>query len=318
MFLDWSELYGSPPAPVGPVAKHLVTHAVDLLRDFGATLIGEHPRGAFVEVTPIRVGRYPQLLREVAQRAPVHIVAATGFWCEALHPIHPWVREFRAAVGGVDGMAELFIREIEDGMEDPAGPTGVRFTDIPAGIIKVGTSTYLQPSERDINHAAALASAQTGCCIIAHTTCGGGWEEAELLIARGARPDRIIIGHQGHLDDRERPEALDYHRRLAELGCFVAFDRIGMKDYELPKQARQVVDLIARGHLDQVLLGHDRLACLVPDPEVAPKSADLWRDDDEGFATVTTEFARVLKEYGVSDSQLGAMLVENPRRALAF
>jgi predicted metal-dependent phosphotriesterase family hydrolase len=215
-------------------------------------------------------------------------------------------------------MAELFIREIAEGMEDPAGGWGEQFTDIRAGVIKVGTSTYMTPAEHDINRAAALASSHTGGAIIAHTTCGGGLEEAEWLLACGAHPDRVIIGHQGDRDDREQPEALDYHRRLADLGCFLAFDRIGMSGYDLPKQARQVADLIARGHLSQLLLGHDRGAGLVPDPEAIPKTADLWSCDDEGFATVTTDFVRVLKEYNIAEDQINAMLVGNPRRALAF
>jgi predicted metal-dependent phosphotriesterase family hydrolase len=317
-FLDWSELYGRPFAPTDGVEELLVEHALALLRDYDATLPDKQRTGAFVEVTPIRVGRDPLLLRAVASRAPVHIIAATGFWCEALRPIHPWVNEIGAGGAGIDDIAALYVREIEEGIEDPRGTWGERFTDVRAGIIKVGTSTYLQPSERMVNHAAAIASAHTDCPITTHTTCGGGLEEAQFLLDCGARPERVIIGHQGHLDDRELGEALEYHRRLADLGCFVQFDRIGMTDYDLPKQARQIVDLIRGGYLAQLLVGHDRIAYSVPVPEAANKTTDAWVPEHEGFTTVTTSFIDVLRRSGVGDSDINAMLVDNPRRALAF
>jgi phosphotriesterase-related protein len=317
-FLDWSELYGRAVAPIDGVEERLLTHAVGLLRDYAATLPAAQQQGGFVEVTPIRVGRYPQLLRALAERAPVHIIGATGFWCEALRPIHPWVHEFGAKDTGVDDMAALYVREIEDGIEDPRGERGERFTDVRAGVIKVGTSAYLQPSERLVNHAAAIASAHTDCPITTHTTGGGGLEEARLLLECGARPERIIIGHQGHLDDREHEEALDYHRRLADLGCFVQFDRIGLPEYDLPKQARQVADLVRGGYLAQLLLSHDQIAYSVPDAEAAQKSADEWVPEHAGFSTVTTRFIDELHEVGVGESEVNAMLVDNPRRALAF
>jgi predicted metal-dependent phosphotriesterase family hydrolase len=317
-FLDWSELYGQPLAPIEGVEEQLLAHAVEMLRNYDATLSRSPKQGGFVEVTPIRVGRYPLLLRALAERAPVHIVAATGFWCEALRPIHPWVHEFEASGSGVDDIAALYVREIEDGIEDPRGAWGEKFTDVPAGVIKVGTSTYLQPSERLVNHAAAIASAHTDCPITTHTTSGGGLEEAQLLLECGARPERIIIGHQGHLDDREQEEALDYHHRLADLGCFVQFDRVGLPEYGLPKQARQVADLVRAGYLGQLLLSHDQLAYSVPNAEAAQKSTDAWVPERAGFSTVTTSFIDQLHEAGVGDSEIDAMLVHNPRRALAF
>lgn len=318
LFLDWSELYGRSPAPIDGVEDRLLAHALEMLRRYDATLSHWQRRGAFVEVTPIRVGRYPLLLRALAERALVHVIAATGFWCEALRPIHPWVHEFAASDTGIDDMAALYVREIEEGIEDPRGGWGERCTDVRAGVVKVGTSTYLQPSERLVNQAAAIASAHTDCPITTHTTAGGGLEEARFLLECGARPERIIIGHQGHRDDREHEEAFDYHRRLADLGCFVQFDRVGLQEYDLPKQARQVADLVRGGYLAQLLLSHDQIAYSVPDPQAAEKTTEAWVAEHAGFTTVTTGFLEHLRELGVDEAEINAMLVENPRRALAF
>ena len=92
---------------------------------------------------------------------------------------------------------------------------------------RLETSSYLRPSERAVHQAAAAANRETGCPILTHTTNGGGLEEARLLIELGVEPNRLMIGHQGHLDDRENDEANEYHINIAKLGCYLQFDRVG-------------------------------------------------------------------------------------------
>ncbi|HEY2252884.1 MAG TPA: hypothetical protein VGH74_17555, partial [Planctomycetaceae bacterium] len=154
--VDWSELYETAAAPVAPVREKLITDTARLLDAFHQTLAPGDGPGAIVETTPIRVGRDPQLLVDLARRTKVHVVACTGFWCEALAPQHPWAVRLSVTPGGLEQMAGLFIREIRQGMEDPRGKWGERFTDIKAGIIKIGCSAYLRPSERVCHIAAAL------------------------------------------------------------------------------------------------------------------------------------------------------------------
>lgn len=180
--LDWSEQHETPPAPLGEIREHLLDRTAGLLDQFHRSLPQDQRPGAVVETTPIRVGRYPTVLRELAGRAKVHLIAATGFWCEALAPVHPWARELAATNDGVERMAELFIREIEEGMEGPSHGWGESFTDIRAGIIKIGTSTHMQPIERITHLAAAQASRETGCPITTHTNLGGGPGRNRLLI----------------------------------------------------------------------------------------------------------------------------------------
>src|SRR5262245_32164820 len=70
--VDWSELYEAPPAPVEPVRERMLTDAARLLDRFHASLSTEDGPGAIVEATPIRVGRDPQLLVDLARRTKVH------------------------------------------------------------------------------------------------------------------------------------------------------------------------------------------------------------------------------------------------------
>ena len=88
--VDWSELYATPAAPLGPLRERMLAETSGMLNAFHQSLSDEDGPGAIVECTPIRVGRYPQLLVDLARRTQVHIIASTGFWCEALAPQHPW------------------------------------------------------------------------------------------------------------------------------------------------------------------------------------------------------------------------------------
>ena len=316
--VDWSELFETQPAPVEPVREKLLGTTLKQLNAFHESLAPGDGPGAVVETTPIRVGRYPHLLVDLARRSKVHIIASSGFWCEALAPQHPWAVRMSVAEQGARKMAKIYIREITQGMEDPSGKWGQKYTDIRAGIIKIGTSTYMRPSERVCHIAAAIASKETGCPITTHTTKGGGLEEAQLLLKHGASPQRTIIGHQGFQDDRQNDQAVEYHRQIAHLGCYVQFDRVGHEDYPVESQARQMKSLIDAGFVKQILTSHDHAPFYYPEFAMETKHADRWKAVDGDYGVVTTRLLTQLKELGVSEKQIRTILIENPRRVLAF
>jgi len=317
--VDWSELYEAPPGPVAPIREEMLARTAGFLERFHKCLPADSGPGAIVECTPIRIGRYPDLLVELARRTPVHIIACTGFWCEAAAPQHPWAVALGGKRNGVQLIADLYIREITQGMEDPSGRWGEKFTNVRAGVIKCATSEYLRPSERRCHEAAAVASRETGCPITTHTTRGGGLEEAQLLLKHGASPEKVIIGHQGDKDDRKTPEAIEYHRQIAALGCRVQFDRVGLSgSYAVEKIARQVKSLVDAGFVKQVLAGHDLVPYFYDDYTAHAKTGQGWKVEECDFTIVPTRFAAALREAGVSDRDIHAILVENPRRVLAF
>ena len=320
--VDWSELYETPAAPVGPpgseIETTLLNHGEAALRAWHDSLPESLRPGTIVEATPIRVGRHPDLFVKLARRVPVRIVACTGFWFEGVAPQHPWALRLGLEKDGVRRIADLYIREIRDGVEDPNGPWGARFTGVRAGIIKCATSTYLRPFERRLHEAAAIASRETGCPITTHTTNGGGLEQAQIFLKHGAKPEKIIIGHMGNMDDREHAEAADYHRRIAELGCHVQFDRVGHSAYQVEKMARLIKSLVDAGHSARLLVGHDHVPSVYrryADPE---KPIAGWQQNKVDFSLVTTRLTAALGELGVSGNVARAILVENPRRVLAF
>lgn len=316
--VDWSELYATPAAPLGSLRERMLTETAGMLNAFHQSLSQEDGPGAIVECTPIRVGRFPQLLVDLATRTKVHIIASTGFWCEALAPQHPWAVRLGIEPDGVERMADLFVREITEGMEDPHGNWGERFTQVQAGAIKIGTSALMRPSEKAVHVAAAMASRRTGCPITTHTTNGGGLEQARLLLKAGAEPGRVIIGHQGHMDDGKNAEARDYHLEIARLGCYLQFDRVGAGNYDCDKQARLIHNLIAGGFERQILVSHDHVPYFYGEFSAETKGSQGWREKQADFTVVTSRLAASLEQLGVSPSRIRTILVENPRRVLAF
>lgn len=316
--IDWSELFENPAAPLGSLRTQMLEAAEAQLEAFHRALPEVFRPGAIVECTPIRVGRYPDLLQDLARRTQVHIVACTGFWGEAMAPAHPWALELIRGRQGVERVAELYIKEIREGMEDPTGRWGERFTQVRAGIIKAATSSYMRPVERRLHEAAAQASRETGCPITTHTTDGGGLEQARLFLERGVEPHKIIIGHQGHLDDRQQEEAHALHRQLAEMGCYVQFDRVGQPQYGLEKIARQVRVLCEHGHARQVLFGHDRVSYVYRRFAEPGRTFEGWEALEADLTVVPVKLAAVLRSAGIAAEDVRAMLVENPARALAF
>lgn len=319
--VDWSELYELPPAPLASVREAMLKETARQLESFRNSLSPAQGPGAIVECTPIRVGRYPRLMTELARRMKLHIIGATGFWCEAFAPQHPWAIRMGLEKNGVKQIAKLYVREIRSGMEDPAGEWGEKFTDIKAGIIKIGTSAYMTPSERRCNMAAAIASAETGCPITTHTTDGGGLEQARLLLKTGAQPERVIIGHMGNKDDRAQDAAHEYHRQLVELGCYVQFDRVGHDAYAVAKCASQIKRLVETGHTKQILVGHDWVPFFYRgqhDRSVPNNTLKAWTHKNSDFTIVPKQLVPALAELGVTPAAIRTITVENPARVLAF
>lgn len=319
--VDWSELYEVPVGPYADRRDELISETKKLLLKMTAVAAAKKLPGkpTIVECTPIRVGRYPDLMVTLAKQASIHIVACTGFWCESMAPQHPWALELGHQKDGVKRIAELFIREITDGMEDPQGKWGERFTQVKAGIIKCATSTWLRPSERRNHEAAAIASRETGCPITTHTTDGGGLEQAELFLKHKVNPEKVIIGHQGNRDNRDEDEAIEYHRRIANLGCYIQFDRVGHAEkYGNEKLARQIRALIDAGFSERVLLAHDHVPFFYNDYTAEKKTSASWKFNESDFTIALTSLPATLRAVGVTDQQIEMMLVHNPRRVLAF
>jgi phosphotriesterase-related protein len=257
---------------------------------------------SMLDPCPNDLGRDVEFMAKVAQKTGFQIVCSTGLYNETEGGVPYW--HFRSNFGPqVDAMAELFVRELEEGI----GETGIR-----AGIIKVATGRAgMSDYERTIFEAAAKASRETGAPITTHTDDGRfGDLQQKVLSEHGVSPHRIIIGHSCGSSDH------DYHMGIARGGSYLGFDRFGLE--ALQPDAVRVASLIAlmkAGAGDRVVVSHDSVWCWLGQPfppAVEAALAETWNPSHFSLRIVP-----MLKEQGIGEEQIERLLVDNPRRFFA-
>lgn len=246
---------------------------------------------ALVDVTTLGAGFNPAGLRRLAEATGLHIVMGLGWYRERVYP-----REVLEL--GTNQLADLLVRQIADGVD------GVR----PGIIGEIGTERFhVTPAEERVFRAAARAQRATGIAITTHTTHFGDLsrEQADILLEEGVQPERIVIGHLGE----RRDVALELE--LARRGVYVAIDHVGRGAgtgcQPEEQRARNVADLVRAGHLDRVLISMD----------ICANSLLHWHGG-HGFDYLLRRFVPLLHAAGLTEAQVRAILVDNPRRVLAF
>lgn len=248
--------------------------------------------GALIDLTTPDLGRDVDFVRDVARASGMHVIVATGIWRDI--PRSFWTRD-------IDAIADIFVREIEVGIND----TGVK-----AGCIKVANDMGgVTPEGERILRGAARACKRTGCPISTHQWAPEkvGQRQLEIFIEEGAPMDRIAIGHSADTTD------VDYLEGLLKAGVFLSMDRYpgaaGRPNWE--QRNTTVKALIDRGWADRLMLGHDYAPAPImhgtPKPEVMGTTRYLF---------VSTVAIPALQAQGVSDEVVDTMMREVPRRFL--
>jgi predicted metal-dependent phosphotriesterase family hydrolase len=248
---------------------------------------------ALVDVTPEGVGRNPAGLRRLAERTGLHVVMGCGWYRERVYPAY--VYEMSA-----NQLADRLISELSNGVD----ASGVR----PGIIGELGTERFhITPAEERVFRAAARAQRSVGVTISTHTTHFGelALDQVTLLREEGVPPERIIIGHLG-----ERRDTSDIVS-VAATGVFVQIDHVGRPasagTQPERRRARNVVEVARAGHLEQVLISMD----------ICANSQMHW-NGGHGYDYLLKSFVPLLLEEGLTEAEVHAILVDNPRRALAY
>jgi phosphotriesterase-related protein len=255
-----------------------------------------------VDLTVPGLGRDIAPVLRVAERSPVQIVVATGYYSDAALPPALRLHGPGLLVDRPDPLVELFVRDIEHGIED----TGVR-----AGIIKITSDAAgITPDLERVFQAAAIAHRQTGAPITTHShaASGGGRHQQRMLVGLGVPADRIVIGHSCDTTD------LAYLRDLADSGSVLGFDRFGMEHIHPDElRIRTLLSLLEAGYADRIVLSHDAaFYSRVTPPSWRAATTPNWHME----YLFTTVIPR-LRTEGVDDRTLELMLVDTPRRLLA-
>ncbi|MCX8044430.1 MAG: phosphotriesterase-related protein [Desulfobacterota bacterium] len=279
--------YGGPSSPYstpGEVFDELVascTVAIDQMKRYGVRTV--------VDPTTVDLGRNIPLLVALSTTTSFQIICATGIYSTAVY------RRMRDRSGGPAAIADLFVRELTQGIDG----SGVR-----AGIIKVATGAQrITDDERELLEVAAHTAYVTGAPVITHTEGMHGEEQQRILISGGVSPERIIIGHSCLSRD------FNYHRRIIEAGSYLAFDRFGMPDMPDEVRVASLHALIAAGFTSRLVVSHDSVWHWVDGPVMGTGAYRNWKP--------TNFFERIipmLQYCGVHDADITALLVDNPRR----
>lgn len=226
----------------------------------------------------------PEALREVAAAVGVNVVAGTGFYWERFHP--PWLADMTESE-----ITGLIVSDLVEGIEG---------TDVRAGIIgEIGTGhRQISPTERRVLRACATAQRSTKAPISTHAIFTRiGLEQARVLEEAGANLEKVVIGHVDTTPD------LSYHEQLLKMGVWIAYDTVGQTDKQADEsRADGLVELLAKGYRDRILISSD-----------IAKRAALRSYGGSGYGFVLTSFLPLLRQRGVSDSDIDALTTRNPQ-----
>ena len=259
-----------------------------------------------VDPTVVGLGRYIPRIARIADLVPqLNIVVATGCYTYNdvpffFHHRGPALNE-ALGMNVPDPMVDLFIGDIERGI---AG-TGVK-----AGMLKCAIDTPgLTRGVERVMRAVAKAHVQTGVPITVHThpESQQGLIAAKLLDEEGVDPRRVVLGHSGDSTD------IDHLSDLASRGFWLGMDRFGINlATTFESRADTVIAMCERGFAESMVLSHDA-SCYIDwiDPNLMPMLPD-WH-----YLHLKNDVIPYLQEHGVTDAQLHAMLVVNPRNILA-
>lgn len=265
---------------------------------------------SMVTMDPPNVGRDVRKMLEIANEfgEKFNIIMATGFHKAAFYDKYSsWLAEVP-----IKDITKMIVAEIEEGMDiyNYNGPVVKRVKN-KAGIIKAATGyAAIDWMELKSLEIAARSSVQTGAPILVHTQLGTmAYEAAEHLIDFGANPDKIQLSHLN-----KNPDKYYYEKIIKDLGvniCFDGPDRV--KYYPDSTLAENIKYLVDKGFQRKITLALDAGRILYQRNYGLEKRKETF-----GFEYLFTRFLPLLEKIGVSKEAIEDILINNPKRILAF
>ena len=305
----------APNFPAGAIIRTLQgdLNPIDLAN--GATLFHEHVERADIDlaVEELRACAFDGLgcivdaatgrrtpeelrnLRGIADRSEVRIVAAGGYFEDIGFAIYP----VRVAEMSEDELVEELVA---DAATQRWGAFG-----------EIASSLEMRPDERKVHRAIARAHLRTSLPIFTHTpheSCPScAMEQMNVIEGQGVDLSRVVIGHMATIKPADNPFAT--HREIARRGAFVGLDTLGHEmgrsDIPAADKVRMVQDLVEAGLEDHILLSSDQ-----------GNERQFKRYYGHGWSSVLMQFVPKLRFAGVPEETIRKILVDNPRRFLAF
>ena len=228
------------------------------------------------------MGRDLNFLRQVSQQSGLPIVAGGGFYTQPFYPTE-------IATMSEEQVYQALIKQADT---EPIGVFG-----------EIGSWDYITADERKVFRAIGRAHVATNVPIFTHTGIPGksALEQLDIFEDVGVKPNRVVIGHLGNLVDQK----VAIHKAICRRGAFVGFDRQGGPGDD--QQVPMVMALIEAGFAENLMFSAD-----------ASSANQMKRNNGQGYAKTFTVFVPKVKAAGASDDALHTIMVDNPRRFLAF
>ena len=264
-------------------------------------LLFKHAGGqTFVDPTNRGLARDPLALARIARATGLNVIMGSGYYVAAAHPAD---MDRRTS----DDIARELVRDLTVGVDG----TGVR-----AGFIgEIGTTWPWTDNEKKVVRAAVAAQRETGAALMIHP---GRHERLPLQIVDFIRKEGADLGRtiMCHIERTIADPAV--LADLAATGVYLEYDLFGLETsyypynptFDMPndgERMRQILGLIERGHLDQILMSHD----------IAYKHC-LSRWGGFGYHHLLVNVIPRLRAKGADDKTIQTLLIDNPRRAFAY
>ncbi len=247
----------------------------------------------FVECSTIGVGRNPEILRKLAAKTNINIIAPTGVYREAYVPAY--IRKMT-----IEGLADLWVKEINQGINE---------THTKAGFIKMAVSDEgITPLEEKNLQAAVITSQRTGAVIACHTIGGKLAEKLiNLLESQGHNLERFIWTHA-----QSEPD-IGYQLRTAQRGVYISIDAIGSGWTPDEVMIEQTLTLIEAGYSNKILLSHDAGWFDPSQPDGKPADHGI-----RGYTALFKTFIPALIARGIPPDTIDQITINNPKIAFSL
>ena len=242
----------------------------------------------FVDCTWPWGGRDALLLRRLSESTEMHIVMPTGLYEKTFAP--PFAFE-----ASMEEIADFFIRELEEGIED---------TGILPGFIKIASSNEGPMTQNDekIVTASCRAHKQTGATINSHTFQGASaLRQLDILDREGVDPHAFTYVHAGY------EENIELNIEAASRGCWIEYDSIRPQTAE--KHAARILTMIDRGFKNQLMLSQDSGWYTVGEPNGGRIRPYIYLPE---------EFLPLIESKGVTPDLIHLITVINPGRSYKY
>jgi phosphotriesterase-related protein len=279
---------GGPPRPGSPLADLPTPNMMEDLDWMTEEVRAAASDGVscIVDGGHADMGTDVEFLRLLSRKSGMPIVKGGGYYRQLTYP--PRIAKMAEAE-----LVEELVRHARDQRWGAFG--------------EIGTSDDITPDERKMLRAVGKAHVRTGLPIFSHTANGkAAMLQLDIFEAEGVDVNHLVIGHMCCYFDPNPWRQV--HAAIAKRGAYVGFDRVGGEQAAADKPRVEMVAAFLEG-------GYESRALLASDFSFRTSSK---RGGGNGVARAVTKFVPMLRERGVRDDVLQRILVDNPRRFLAF